>query len=288
VEKYDFIGAPWDRAIVEAAFYRKVSGSRVVAGGMPRFVAADGEARVLVLEDLGTASDLTGVYADGGKAEEGVLRELGRWLRRLHEEFAAPPAAEAGVLSNREMRALNHAYIFDLPLKTSAGDAEKLGAGLGAVVEEMRADAAYGARVEAAGREYLTADGPSLLHGDFFPGSWLMTAGGVRVIDPEFAYYGRPEFDVGVCLGHLALARQPEGAARAFLEGYGAGGLDGGLDGGRIAVTAGIEVMRRLIGVAQLPLGRGVDKAGLLRKSYRAVMEGKAERLFDGGSGGQG
>ena len=63
----------------------------------------------------------------------------------------------------REMRALNHAHQFDIPLRTGNGGA------LGAEIPER---SNLPQRVEELGRLYL-ADGPTLLHGDFFPGSWL-------------------------------------------------------------------------------------------------------------------
>ena len=76
----------------------------------------------------------------------------------------------------------------------------------------LQADACYVGIVRELGALYLQ-DGTSLLHGDYFPGSWLQTAAGVRVIDPEFCFFGPPEFDVGVLLAHLHLA-QPHAPER--------------------------------------------------------------------------
>ena len=46
------------------------------------------------------------------------------------------------------------------------------------------------------------------------------------------------------------------------------------LDLSRVAAYAGVEIMRRLIGVAQLPLSCGIDqKRTLLRHSRRLVVE---------------
>ena len=39
------------------------------------------------------------------------------------------------------------------------------------------------ARVAALGARYLE-DGETLVHGDYFPGSWVRTGAGVAVIDP--------------------------------------------------------------------------------------------------------
>jgi 5-methylthioribose kinase len=46
------------------------------------------------------------------------------------------------------------------------------------------------------------------------------------------------------------------------------------LDLARLAAYAGVEIMRRLIGVAQLPLAYGIDrKRTLLRHSRRLILE---------------
>lgn len=261
VEKYDVIAAPWDRMNVEAAFYRKVRGVAEVAGRMPRLLGSDAAARVMALEDLGPAADLSGVYRSGEAMEEATVGVLGRWLRALHDAFRGGGAG--GELANEAMRALNHAHMYDLPLKTEAGAA-------------LRGDAAYVARVAAAGEVYLRARGPCLLHGDYFPGSWVRAGGDLKVIDPEFCFFGPAEFDVGVALAHLALARQPRGVAEGFLRAYGAEALDLGA----VGVGAGVEVMRRLIGVAELPLAEALDRAALLGQSREAVMRGEVWALW--------
>ena len=50
-----------------------------------------------------------------------------------------------------------------------------------------------------AGERYL-AEGSTLLHGDYYPGSWMTVDDAVFVIDPEFSFKGFPEFDLGVML----------------------------------------------------------------------------------------
>jgi hypothetical protein len=48
----------------------------------------------------------------------------------------------------------------------------------------LKGDTAFGTRVNELGEIYL-ADGAQLVHGDFFPGSWLRTPHGPMIIDPE-------------------------------------------------------------------------------------------------------
>ena len=92
------------------------------------------------------------------------------------------------------------------------------------------------------------------MHADYFPGSWLRTGDGIRVIDPEFSFPGDPELDLGCAVAHMALAGQPREIADRFLAAYGPASAD--LDPIWLARYAAVEMMRRLIGVAQSWLAR--------------------------------
>jgi len=74
-EKYPHIPAPERRILVEAAFYRAVSGIPAVAGMMPRLMAVDEANRVIQMEDLGEGADFTSLYDDGGHGRA-LLPEL--------------------------------------------------------------------------------------------------------------------------------------------------------------------------------------------------------------------
>ena len=119
------------------------------------------------------------------------------------------------------------------------------------------------------------------MHADYFPGSWLRTADGLRVIDPEFSFPGDPEVDLGCALAHLALAGQPRTRADRLLGAYSADGNE--LDPIWLARYAAVEVMRRLIGVAQLPLpptDSTGHRCGLLERSKQAMIAGQVWELF--------
>ncbi len=173
------------------------------------------------------------------------------------------------IFNHREMRVLNHKHIFRLPLQPDNGiDLEAFTDGLQAASELLKRDSTYVERVTELGELYLS-DGEILVHGDHFPGSWLRTADGVRIIDPEFCFMGTAAFDVGVMLGHLYLANQPEELIDRVLSSYGADASTAALS----RQCAGVEIMRRLIGVAQLPLGYGIDKKReLLELSQELVL----------------
>jgi 5-methylthioribose kinase len=238
VEKYPSIAAPDERALVEAAFYQALTGTSV-AERMPTLLGVLPDARIQVFEDLGESRDYTDLYAGEALATDD-LRVLLQWLSELHE---LEPPTDAR-LANRAMRALNHAHIFEIPFQADNGlDLDGICPGLSAIAREVQADDALLGVVARFGRRYLS-DGTSLLHGDFYPGSFLRTERGPVVIDPEFAFVGDRAFDWGVFGGHLVLAQQ----AHPLIHKHFALGPTEAL------VYAGIEILRRLLGVAQLPL----------------------------------
>lgn len=273
VEKYDHIEAPWERSLSERWFYDRVASIPGVAGHVPRLLASDPEARVLLLEDLPGARDLTGIYA-GERVEAAELDELALVLRALHDGTAAdPPRPDF----NRSMRELNRAHCFVVPL--DAGTAlplDQFEPGLSSLRAALAGDDALHAVAEQMGDRYRSAGGP-LVHGDYFPGSWLRTDVGIRIIDPEFCFQGDREIDVGCAVAHLVLARQPPAVAQRFLDGYGSGACDPGA----IARYAAMEIVRRLIGVAQLPIAPTERwRAAVLARARRAALDGSLVPLW--------
>jgi 5-methylthioribose kinase len=266
VEKYDHIAAPWERTLVEGHFYEADRNVPAVSRHLPALLALDAHNHVLVLEDLGTAGDLTTMYA-GHRIAEGDLNELLAWLSALAS--VEVPDGSRAAFANRAMRLLNHEHIFSLPLAHRNGlDLDRTTRGLDRAASALKDDRAYATRVSDLGTAYL-ADGPSLVHGDYFPGSWVRSPHGIRIIDPEFSFLGAREFDYGVMLAHLALARvDVEPAARVV-----AASVRAHLDGRLMLGFAGVEIMRRLLGVAQLPLAYGLDvKRHLLDLSRSLVL----------------
>ena len=221
---------------------------------MPACLGHVAEHHLLAFEDLGTAADFTSAYRDGDLAG---LDALADWLARLHGRTSADP-----VFENADMRALNHAHIFEIPFVADSGlDLEGITPGLRALQRLVSGDDAVMNRARELGAVYLGARTGALLHGDFYPGSWLRHADGPKVIDPEFAFVGPPEFDVGVLQAHLVLT----GHAPQVSDSY---APPPGFDGAAANGFAGIEILRRLLGVAQLPLdadirakGRWIDQA---------------------------
>ena len=267
VEKYAHIPAPFERTIVEAAFYSAVRSEPGVARRMPSVFHVDAHNHVLLLEDVGAGGDFTSIYGDGAMTSASLATLL-EWLQQLSR--ISVPADARAVFSNRAMRALNHEHMFVFPLRDSNGlDLDGITAGLAEEARLLATDRAYVDAVGELGLEYLS-DGVTLVHGDYFPGSWLKAEDGPRVIDPEFCFLGDPEFDCGILAAHLMMAQ----CGPDVLELVMASVTERRLNLSWVAAYAGVEIMRRLIGVAQLPLSFGIDrKRALLRLSRQLVVE---------------
>ncbi len=270
VEKYPHIAAPFERGEMEIHFYQLVAGRPAVADVMPRLLGADPTSGVLVLEDLVEASDFTTMYR-GRLLADAELTSLVSYLAALHRPF---PSTDRSALRNRAMRALNHEHIFRLPLVRENGiDLEAVTAGLAGASTSLKDDERYLREVTELGALYLADDGEALLHGDYFPGSWLQSERGVRVIDPEFCFFGPAAFDLGCMLAHLHLSGQPPTIIGRLLPTYRE--LSGPLVSEKqVRQFAGVEIMRRLLGVAQLPLSCGLEKKKELLGLSRSLVLG--------------
>ena len=270
VEKYDQIKAPSDRALVEAAFYTAIKPYPALKEQMPELLAVDPKARMLMLEDLGAGKDYTSIYQDTTLAEADLL-QLVQYLSTLHQV----KVSEASEFTNRIMRGLNHLHIFVLPLqKENASDLDAITPGLKKEALRVQQQGRYVQEVQILGELYLQ-DGKILIHGDYFPGSWLHTARGPKIIDPEFCFLGFSEFDLGVMIAHLFLGQHTNSLAKLVIDQYAKHTAQtlATAQKHKILQFAGVEIMRRIIGVAQLPLSCNIEqKRSLLAQSIELVL----------------
>ena len=227
VEKYPSIAAPVERSAVEASFYRLVHAAPALATFMPRLLGVDPASHLLLLEDQGEQADAAALYRHASVDPESRARLIG-FLAGLHRL----EISQAALPDNRAMLELNHDHIFTLPFAGADRDLATTAARLG--------------------QRYLLGAGP-LLHGDFFPGAWVYGDDGVKVIDPEFCLFGPPEFDLGVMAAHLIVSGDPPEAPDNLGADYQSAG-GGAADSALIRRFAGIELWRRLYGVAPLPV----------------------------------
>jgi 5-methylthioribose kinase len=269
VEKYPQIAAPAARALTEGAFYEKIAGSKEVQQIMPVLLGIDAVNNLIALEDLGKSNDYSVLYDLEQELQEGELIQLVNYLNGLHQDFQKTVVDEE--LTNTEMRTLNYEHIFEFPFREENGfNLDTVQEGLQALALPYKKDSELKRKVERLGSLYLSK-GKYLLHGDYYPGSWLKTANGSKVIDPEFCFYGLREFDLGVLLAHLHMTQQEDSAIALVKEKYQSfAELNTTILNGFI----GTEMMRRLIGIAQLPLKMDLKtKAALLQFARNLILK---------------
>ena len=273
VAKYPTVAAPMERINVEARFYAKTAGLPALAAFMPKLIGYDADHFLLALEDLGAGTDFTALYQPGQLLADTDLTALMQFLSVLHT--IRDTGAGAPFPENRAMRLLNHEHIFSFPFRHDTGfDLDAVQSGLQALAQPYRNNTALTDRIVQLGEVYLqpgrAASGSALIHGDYYPGSWLKTNAGTRVIDPEFSFFGPPEFDLGVMLAHLKLAQQPDAMQQQASSLY---QPTGDFDPTLVRAFAGVEILRRLLGLAQLPVSLGLaQKRTLLSEAAGLVL----------------
>ena len=274
VEKYPSIAAPVERAASEARFYHFAAQSSSVAAMMPRLLDFDEDSALLIMEDISPADTWLDCYQGKRSFDRLQLNELAHYTSALHR--LTIPQDERAAFRNEAMRKLNHEHIFDIPLRTDGAlfeMLERITPGLNRVGDVLRRDGRFCEAVERLGRCYLEHEGPSLIHGDLFPGSLLQIGSGqLRVIDPEFSFCGNPEFDIGVFYAHLLLSRHDDDIASFWLQ---VALEDTPHSESLVLQFAGVEIMRRILGVAQLPAALSLEaKRHLLEQSRETVLRG--------------
>lgn len=266
VQKFPSIPAPEDRLLAEIDFYRFVESMPEVIRAMPGIVGFSRSLHLLILEDLGASADYGHVYASQS-FEDLPLADAAGWLAELHRESAKRIAEmpSSFSLGSNQLRGLNHQHMFRIPfLPEPAADLDAITPGLADLGNRVAKDSDLLRKIEAVGEVYLHPrknvwGSPVLLHGDFYPGSLLHTCDGLRVIDAEFCFIGPAEFDLGILSAHLRLAGGDDGQIRKLLDHYrsshDSGAIDRAeLDNEFLKRVSGVEILRRVLGVAQLPL----------------------------------
>lgn len=211
--------------------------------------------RAILIEDLGPLPDLAASLREPGFDEAAAAlagRSLGAFIGRLHSQTFGR-AALAVQFDNRGVQKSR----LDLHYARVGSYAER--AGLPDAAELGRRAVAYG--------ELLQLAGVCLVMGDLWPFSTLVSGTDLRVIDWEFASFGRPSQDIGHFAAHLWMQahRAPDGASRAkadallesFLRAYGCalgerrGDVFGEAARQESATHFGAEILARTVGAFQ-------------------------------------
>lgn len=270
VQKYPDIPAPIERIKVESDFYKLISGINKLKDFMPTSIGYDAENYVMAMEDLGAGTDYTDLYKKDVSVSDDTLNAVVDYLSKLHNH-SFPESIVSTFSDNLALRKLNYEHLFVYPLMEENGfNLDDVQEGLQAVAMKYKTDKALNEKMKVMGEFYL-ASGNVLLHGDYYPGSWLNVNGDFKVIDPEFCFFGTPEYDLGVMIAHLKMAQisdtqlnivwtkynQPEGFSKELTNKF-----------------IGMELIRRIIGLAQLPLELTLEeKKNLLYEARELVID---------------
>ncbi len=254
VEKYPDIPASDERILSEIEFYRCISNNSNIRAAMPSILASLPQQRVMVMEDLGEASDHTSLYQTNVNPKEvnTVFLQAIDWVTQLHKLDLKDKRA----IGCTGLLKLNHQHMFSIPLNDPPMiDLEQVCHGLTQASRSLCADNSVRIQMKRLGEIYLAGGGP-LLHGDYYPGSWLKTEHGFRVIDPEFCFCGPTEYDLGVLAAHWIFCGSEADETTINRVCNGLSRVSRPL----IFGFAGNELIRRLIGVGQLPLDADISR----------------------------
>lgn len=262
VRKYPQIQAPIERIFVEYKFLTLADTDSTLKKYSPKVLDFLPEEHLLIMEDLGKGTDFSEIYKSEIDLILDIVKYLCEYLNALHklEPIEFP--------DNSSMKALNHEHIFVFPFLTDNGfDLDTVQEGLQKLSLKYKNDQVLKRKIVEIGKKYLS-QGETLLHGDFYPGSWLKTQNGLKIIDPEFGFQGDPEFDLGVLFAHLDLSQQDETFKQKILQDY-----VQPISPNLLNQYQGVEILRRIIGIAQLPLSLSLEeKEDLMDKAVELIL----------------
>ena len=251
---------PW-RIIIEGRMMAAFEPGGLLAGigsaiiRPPRLIDLDEEQGILVMEYLDDNPDF-GAWLFQNQYQEAsggdIGRIVGEFIGALHaRSYNNQKMAQAFDNTPIQHVRLDSQYrgIKELCLRAGLPDADALG----------KEAVAFG--------KLLQQPGLCVIMGDLWPRSLLITAGGVRIIDWEFAHFGRPAQDVGHLAAHLWMhihcapnddaAAQAQTALQGFLEDYRLAlgptfeALFGATGERESAIHFGAEVLVRALGAFQ-------------------------------------
>ena len=263
VAKYPHIPAPLNRIEIEYKYYNAINQDNLLANFSPDVLDFDKAYHLLALEFLDLGGDFLWLYDEKAVLKEGISNLMLTYLKKLHQ-LVVPDFP-----SNQEMRELNHCHIFIFPYLTENGfNLDDVQVGLQELSAIVKKNSVLKEKIQVLGDRYLQP-GKVLIHGDFYPGSWFETGRGLKIIDREFAFLGDPEFDLAIMLAHLKMARTPESELQRIIKSY-------PLDNALLAQFTGTEILRRLFGLAQLPLFLSlIEKKELATYAINLIIDEK-------------
>jgi len=179
-------------------------------GSVPEVYYFD-EAQALIVMELFTPHVILRRKMIAGERVQGLADRMGTYCARTAfrgselSMKSADKKSDMGLFAgNVEIPAITESLVFTDPYF----DAEMnrhTAPQLDQTVAALRADAALKIEAQHLKRAF-TAKAETLCHGDLHAGSIMVTDDAVRVIDPEFAFYGPMGFDIGMLMGNYLMA----------------------------------------------------------------------------------
>lgn len=213
------VGESWPltlkRAQIEANALKKHG--QFVPHLVPNVFHIDEQLAVTVMEDLSHLTIARTGLVEGAyypKLASALTTYLAQTLYNT-SDFALHPFEKKNLqvaFSNPELCKITEDLIFTDPYYDN--ETNNFEEGLQEIVKELWANDALKLEVAQIKYSFLT-EGEALLHGDLHTGSVFASEEEIKVIDPEFAFYGPIGFDVGQVIANLLFqAFVREGEAR--------------------------------------------------------------------------
>ena len=275
VEKYPHVAAPVERVAVEASFYDALSSDDFYKRFCPRVIGFDPANFLLAMEDLGHGSDCTSMYNRNNPMPDEEFKVLIEFISHLHNTLLQNKERYP---DNAALKKLNHTHIFHFPyLEENGFNLDTVQEGLQQESMKYKTNAVLKENLTDLGNFYLQT-GNILLHGDYYPGSWLRATSGIKIIDPEFSHYGRAEFDLGVMAAHLMMAHVKIQHLTTLMKSY---TKPAEFSPSLFSRFCGAELLRRSIGLAQLPLDLSLsEKSGLLQQAEKMILDPEHQTII--------
>ena len=259
VNKYPNIKNSEKRIIVEDQFYELIIKSEIQKF-FPKKIDFIKKDLILLIEDLGQCRDMSYLYSSKNMNLD-HFNSLIYILESIHKTKVN------SFPSNYSLKELNHEHIFVLPFQKNDFQLDDFQSGLKKLSTYITNDSNINDVVKRIGDMYLKV-GNTLLHGDYYPGSWMQKDDNVYVIDPEFSHLGFKEFDLGVMAAHLTMITESEDYLNKIIKAY-----SENIDKSIFYKVSGIEIIRRIIGLAQLPLDMSLNaKEKLLNIAKKMIL----------------
>jgi 5-methylthioribose kinase len=271
--KYPTISAPEKRIFTELSYYKLTNSKTELSLLSPKILGFDEQRLIAYMTDLGSGQDYETLYdLKNRRLTEQTKEKLVTYLKDLH----SLDTSSLESFKNTEMRELNTDYIFKLPFNPNdtAINLDETTPGLQAEALGFKSNKEIQREAFNLSKTYWKNTN-TLIHGDYYPRSWLETDNGLFVIDPEFAFYGVPEFDLSVYLAHMSMCNDFNMNYLAVKTHY------GDYDEELLSKLIAVEIFRRVMHVAQLPLHNSLKfKKELLDRSKEALITGKINSFF--------